>query len=117
MARTVLIGHAFIFTDITNEQYYFYGANRITATLWQVNFSQSYSKNNMSFITPFCLNLEVGNSLRFPNAIVYRQKDGSVDLYSGSLINLKGRCEATSIKIVDIGQDFLTIEYELAQES
>ncbi|MEN6595736.1 MAG: hypothetical protein ABFC31_12405 [Clostridiaceae bacterium] len=107
MVKTVFIGESFLSSgDLSQLYYFFYGANRITATLWQVNFRCSI---------PFCLNLEAGNTLRIPKSLIFIQKDGSVGLRSDYVDNWKGHCEVASIKIVDIGQDFLTVEYELAK--
>lgn len=120
MVKTVFIGQGFLYQrsskDEYNLYYFFYGANRINANIWQVNLSKGSSGTNMCISTPFCLNLEIGRSLRFFRTAMFMQRDGSVDVFSDSGMDLaKSLCLVSCIRIVDIGHDFLTIEYELAK--
>ena len=118
---TVFIGQSFLFQPISEnkqEFYTFYGANRLAANTWQVNFSKdqiSYSSDFNSSSTPFCLNLESGTSLRIPGYSIYKRKDGSLGMNSDYWDNTKGACDVTSIRIIEIGQDFLTLDYVLAK--
>lgn len=121
MVKTFFIGQSFLSRPIGStwfDYYIFYGANRITANMWQVNFSKeriSHFSGNSFVSSPFCLNLEEGNSLRFPDNYIFVQKDGSVDIRCDYSDSKKGCLKVSSIKIADVGQDFLTVEYELAK--
>lgn len=113
MVKTFFIGQCFLTSvESSTGSYHFYGANRITSDIWQVNFSHQYPLNCES---SFYLNLEVGDSLRIPNSIIFIQKDGSVGARSDHIIKEKEGNKVSSIKIVEIGQDFLTLNYELAK--
>ena len=113
MVKTFYLGQCFLTSvESSTGSYHFYGANCITANIWQVNLSHQYPMNCES---SFCLNLEVGNSLRIPNSIVFIQKDGSIGTRSDHIIKEKEGSSVTSIRIVEIGQDFLTLDYELAK--
>ncbi len=114
MSMTVFIGQRFLLSNSLkrDEEYYFYGANPVTENVWQVNFMHGHSNISTCHSTLFCLNLEVGNSLRFANSTAFMQEDGSIGLRNDYYESSKRSCKIKSIKIVDIGQDFLTVEYE-----
>ncbi len=113
MVKTFFIGQRFLTSvESSTGSYHFYGANRINSNIWQVNLSHQYPMNNES---SFCLNLEPGNTLRIPNSIIFILKDGSVAMRSDQIDKTKGGSNVTFIKIVDIGQDFLTVEYGLVK--
>ena len=120
MIVTRFIGQPFLswFTgDYTYNEYFFYGANQINNNSWQIHFDKeevhNYSYRNLTPI--ISLNIEVGSTLRIPGYYIYIHKDGNVSNRSdSSLYYDKGQHLVSSVKFIDIGRDFIKIEYDLA---
>lgn len=122
MVKDFYIGQSFlsrVLKDYWFEYCVFYGANRINATTWQVNFSMERMEQvgiNTNKSTPFSLNIEVGTSLRFSGFSIFIEKNGSMSLRSNQFGDLyKGQRTVASVKFVNIGQDFIILEYEFAK--
>lgn len=122
MVKTVYIGQSFLsrpFTDGYFDDFTFYGANHLHASTWQINFGKEqkwYDGRHINNSSLFSLNIDVGISLRFSDSYVYIQKDGSVETRKDHLDRSNGICKkVASIRVVDVGQDFLTIEYEIIE--
>lgn len=122
MKNTVIIGQTFLVRDWLNRNYHsnlvFYGCSQCGNNIWKVNIGKEigdYSgiiEENSS--GTFCINVQIGNELRFHDYYIYIQKSGDVG-FRGDYItdSQKGRRSVTSIKILDIGRDFMTIEYRI----
>lgn len=120
MIVTRFIGQPFLTCFIGNyvyNEYFFYGADRVSDNSWQVNFDReqvcNWEYKNTTSI--FRLNIKVGSTLRIPGYYIYIHKDGSIGTRSDSSIHFdQGQRLVSSIKFIDIGQDFIKIEYSLA---
>ena len=122
MVNTFFIGHSFLsrpLADFWFDYYTFYGANYLSGSTWQINFCKErrcYTSIDAKISSPFCVNVDVGGSLRFADVSIYIEKDGSMSLRGNQFGDLyKGQRKVNSLRFNQIGQDFITVEYELTK--
>ncbi len=122
MKNTVIIGQTFLVRDWKNRNYHsnlvFYGSSRCGDDTWKVNIGKEIGDYSgiieESISGTFCIDVQVGNELRFHDYYIYIKKNGDVGFRSDYITeSQKGRRSVVSIKIIDIGKDFMTIEYRV----
>lgn len=122
MTSTYIIGQPFLVRDWLNRSYHsnlvFYGCNKVNNDHWKANICKEIGdfsgiiEENIS--GAFCIDVQVGDVLRFYDYYIYIQKNNKIGFRSEYFTdNRRGRRSVESIKILDLGQDFITIEYKL----
>jgi hypothetical protein len=116
MSNTYVIGEWFLLRKNISDNYFsaiiFNGSIKLDNGFWRANFSRE--KLGVSDGgTSFNLDISMNDVVRFATYGIWRDKKGNTVKYP-PLIASKIQL-IDSIKFLDIGQDFITIEYNVNQ--
>lgn len=120
MSYTYVIGEKFLlkYWSAVQETINYYGSIKLDNGIWRANFYREkiYTDNHSAAGTSFNLDICMNDVVRFSHYGIYKDKKGNATPDTPSLLRLYDVKHIDSIKFLDIGQDFITIEYNFHQD-